>query len=213
MRPEWLRRFRRLLLVLYLASFVLPLGKGLGAAAFVVALCFGFAVPVLLVMWAANPLFWFGLSDLRRGHYGRATILGILACLAALLPMLPFGGEPLGVIWHLPADSFPPFGYFAWLASIVGLTVVATAVWWAQSRPRIHIATIMIAIAAIALHLAAWTLIGPVLRLARVGRRLLLLLARRQRFGTGRRVDLAGVRASEWAWGGTHVGKPVLQPQ
>src|SRR5947209_3423939 len=140
MPPKRLRWACGSLLALYAVSFILPLGRGVGFAAFLSALLFSYMIPGLLLYWVANPLFWFGLFSLRRGRSRSAAILGGLASLSAVLPMLPPGE---GIVWNLPEASLPPVGYFVWLGSILGLAAIATAVWWMQSRPRLRIGTMM----------------------------------------------------------------------
>jgi hypothetical protein len=97
--------------LLYAFSFWLPATRNvLGYQAFVYALLFFICGP----MWAANPVFWFGLAKLFQGHYRSAAKAGLLALLLALSECWMFWGE-------LAA------GYFLWSGS---MAVLAVAGWW-----------------------------------------------------------------------------------
>src|SRR5262245_1942509 len=113
MRRERLRYWWKAVFVLYLISFLLPVGKAteLGILIFLVSLCWGFGEPVFLFIWIANPLFWFGLASLRGRRWRRAAALGA-ASFAASIPSL------LCIRWQLVLDG--PYnlsklcGYFVW---------------------------------------------------------------------------------------------------
>jgi hypothetical protein len=140
--------------ILYLASFALPVGDLPGIAYFAFAI---FAIPlspVFVLIWAANPLFWAGLSYLRRGHWGCVTTLGIIACLSAYLPLVPNRGSS---ILAGSAGILKMSGYFAWLASMALLAAAGVTGWATEgfsTRPQLRLKTLMISIAVLALLLS-----------------------------------------------------------
>jgi hypothetical protein len=86
---------------LYAVSFFLPAMKGLpGYGAFVYALLFLVGIP----MWAANPVFWFGLCHLAEGRYRSAGRAGWVALVLALSEWWMFGRD-LAVGYYLWAGS------------------------------------------------------------------------------------------------------------
>ena len=93
---------------LYGVSFFLPaVGTVLGFLAFIWAP----SSVVLIPMWLANPVFWYGLHCLFGGRLEAAAKAGLVALLLALSESWLFWGE-LGV------------GYFAWVGSMAALARV-----------------------------------------------------------------------------------------
>jgi hypothetical protein len=78
-------------------------------------------MPHIYAVWLANPILWCGV----RGHlYHRATILAnvgfVLGCLFVF-------------VWYQKVTLGP--GYFVWLSSMAGLTVVSLACRTADEEP------------------------------------------------------------------------------
>ena len=91
---------------LYAWSFFLEAAKGIaGYQAFLLALY----LPPYWPMWAANPVFWFGLSRLSQGRYHAAGAAGLVALLLALSESWLCG--------NLEA------GYFVWAGSMAVLAL------------------------------------------------------------------------------------------
>ena len=162
MRTERLQSCWKPILILYAASFVLPVGTpGVpGVVIFIFSLSMGFFVPFYLFLWLANPLFWIGLAALRRGRWDRSVAFGAASLLASspsLKMILPH------VIERLRSDDWAAVpltsGYFAWLASFTLLVMVGGLAWWSDAgRPRaqFRLGWLMIAIALIAVLFALW---------------------------------------------------------
>jgi hypothetical protein len=109
----------RVIGLIYLTSFVLPVDSTMfGLGAFV----YGGYYTIMLVglpvtfPWLANPIFWFGMTYLRKGHLVGARVCGVLASiLAAAFCVLAISRNAhLGI------------GYWMWLACMVSLAL-ATA--------------------------------------------------------------------------------------
>jgi hypothetical protein len=141
--------------ILYLTSFALPVGGGLpGIAYFALGLIAALQLPGFFLIRAANPLLWVGLSYLRRGRWDRVMTLGLLACLSAYLPLVPYPGSSM---LHSPDGLLGMSGYFAWVTSMALLAAAGVTGWATEgfSRwPRPRLKTLMISIAVIALLLA-----------------------------------------------------------
>lgn len=103
----------------YLASFALPALDGmLGIQLFVLAY-YQMLVGLLhfapsMMVWLANPLFWYGYAALRRGNGGKAARCGFAATIIALFILLPMDRELQDALG---------WGYYLWLASMVLLTL------------------------------------------------------------------------------------------
>jgi hypothetical protein len=105
-------------IALYVVSFFLPAYNGIpGFGAFLWSLI----IPFFWPMWAANPLFWLGLSGLRARH-GSVMVIGLIALLLALSEAVLFA-DRLGA------------GYFLWVGSMAVLAA-AGFVTWLESWPR-----------------------------------------------------------------------------
>jgi hypothetical protein len=159
------------LLALYLASFITPGVYGDGAVVpgiglFLLTLIGAVIMPGLFLFWVANPLFWFGVSSLGRGRFGRAAVSGCAACFSALLPLIAMPG---GSFREDPGRLLGLAPYFAWLASIVGLAAAGLSGWWTglrRRRPQFRLRTLMIVILLVALGLALAPGLYSVLRRA-----------------------------------------------
>src|SRR5437660_1576948 len=95
--------------IIYAGSFFLPAFGGIGDGGYgFVAFIYAFAFYWAWPMWAANPIFWFGLVKLFNGRWDAAVAAGILALLLSLSELYWF--------W-----SIVNVGYFAWVASMATL--------------------------------------------------------------------------------------------
>jgi hypothetical protein len=167
MQRDRLQSWWKAALVLYLISFILPVGKTTepGIVIFLLSLGMGFSDPIFLVIWIANPLFWLGLASLRGARWGRAAALGG-ASFCASIPSL------LCIRWQLvlarPYILPKLCGYFTWLASIALLALISSLMWLSvpgrQRRPQIRLSWLMMAIAAIAVVFALSPPLSRVLR-------------------------------------------------
>lgn len=103
----------------YLVSFALPALDGmLGIQLFVLAyyhMLLGLLhfAPSMMV-WLANPLFWYGYAALRRGNGGKAALCGLAATIIALSVLWLMGRELQGALG---------WGFYLWLGSMVMLTL------------------------------------------------------------------------------------------
>jgi hypothetical protein len=107
-----------LAVVMFAVSFFLPALHGVaGYQAFICALLWLFGIP----MWAANPVFCFGLAYLSAGRYRSAARAGLAAVLLALSESWMFWGE-LDV------------GYWIWAGSMAVLAVAGLCASGMESR-------------------------------------------------------------------------------
>jgi hypothetical protein len=91
---------------MYAVSFFLDAAERMaGYQAFLLALY----IPVYWPMWAANPVFWFGLSRLCQGRYQSAGTAGLVALILALSESWLCGGLDVG--------------YFLWAGSMAALAL------------------------------------------------------------------------------------------
>jgi hypothetical protein len=156
MLKEQLRILRWTITILYLTSFVLPIGGfwGLGALYFIAAPTTLIYAPGLTLIWAANPLLWVGFYYLRLERWDRVSILGTIACLLAYLVIVPFDGCALVGPPNPPALAL--LGYYAWIATMALLAGTGLSGWATKGFsewPRLRNWALMIVIALIALLL------------------------------------------------------------
>lgn len=103
--------------LLYGGSFFLPAAaKAQGYEAFFFAMVLFFYWP----MWAANPVFWYGLVKLLSGRWKAARNAGLLAVVLACSEAWMFVG-------------LLKVGYFVWVGSMAAL---ALAGWYGGRRTR-----------------------------------------------------------------------------
>jgi hypothetical protein len=92
---------------LYVVSFLLPVGWGLGFFGLHAFVCSAM-IPFVWPMWAANPVLWFGLVKAANQRWEAARNAGVLAMLLAISEAWMF----------LPGLGV---GYFCWLCSMIAL--------------------------------------------------------------------------------------------
>ena len=119
LNPDWLLVPIGLL---YFGSFLLPAYEGkrttitpgimYGIGAFIYGI---FGLSVACPVWLANVFFWKGVVMLRTKRWGRVVFTGGVASLLALFPLCGYDID--GGKGHLL------IGYFAWLGSMVLLTL------------------------------------------------------------------------------------------